>query len=222
MKISIRPAPHSKGCAVAGRTWCDRFNDQSERCEMECPPGHCCEMKHCWAVGEKLAAILTERGHEVLMASKKYRKGSTDRIARDNTAAALRELMAWEPDVHIAIHTNASSDKGAHGIKIGYPQRKQGSTRSRITESKLLAECIANAQRGIYYAPGRVSVTDAWDFDELSKPNCPAVYIEGCYANSNKQDAQWWHNNMDAIALSYADALDVWWKELTHNASISE
>ena len=222
MKISIRPAPHSKGCAVAGRTWCNRFNDHSERCETECPPGYCCEMKHCWAVGEKLAAILKERGHEVLMADKKYRKGSSDRIARDNTAAALRELMAWEPDVHIAIHTNASGDKSAYGIKIGYPQRKAGASRSRITESKLLAERIAEAQKKIYYAPGRVSVTDAWDFEELSKPDCPCVYIEGCYANSNKKDAAWWHDNMDAIAMSYADALDAWWKELTHNASISE
>ena len=54
-----------------------------------------------------------------------------------------------------------------------------------------------------------------WDFDELNKPCCPSVYIEGCYANSNKKDAQWWHNNMDAIAMSYADALEAWHENFT-------
>lgn len=211
MKVSIRPAPHSKGCAVAGREWCGKFDNNSERCENECPAGYCCEMKHCWQVGEKLRDILIERGHEVLMANKHYRKGSTDRIARDNTAKAINELMAWKPDVHIAIHTNASSDKGAYGIKIGYPQCKKGGTKEKIDASRRLAECIAETQKGIYYAPGRVSVTDSWDFEELSKPKCPAVYIEGCYANSNKKDAQWWHENMDAIVKSYADALEAWW-----------
>lgn len=28
MKITIRPAPHSKGCAWAGRTWCSKFDDE--------------------------------------------------------------------------------------------------------------------------------------------------------------------------------------------------
>lgn len=210
MKVSIRPAPHSKGCAKAGRTWCDRYNDHSERCETGCPSGYCCEMKHCWEVGEKLRDILVSRGHEVLMASKRYRKGSTERVARDNTAAAINELTAWGAEVHIAIHTNASNDKGAYGIKIGYPQTKRGSSKARIALSKRLADCMAAGQKKIYYAPGRVTVTDAWDFDELSKVQCPAVYIEGCYANSNKKDAEWWHNNMDAIALSYADALEAW------------
>lgn len=217
MKISIRPAPHSKGCAVAGREWCNKFNNNSERCETECPAGYCCEMKHCWEVGEKLHDILVSRGHEVMMADKKYRKGSTDKRANDNTKKAMKELMAWGPDVHIAIHTNASEDKSAYGIKIGYPQRRDGDAKERRQASKALAECIAEAQRGIYYAPGRVTVTDAWDFDELSKVQCPAVYIEGCYANSNLKDAQWWHNNMDIIAKSYVDALEKWWKEEGNN-----
>lgn len=210
MKISIRPAPHSKGCAEAGRTWCDRYNDHSERCETECPPGHCCEMKHCWEVGEKLRDILTARGYEVKMADKKYRKGSTERKAAENTKKAMAELMAWNPDVHIAIHTNASEDKSAHGIRIGYPQQKKGSSKARIAESKRLAECIAETQKAIYYAPGRVNTTNSWNFGELNDPDCPAVYIEGCFANSNRKDAQWWHENMDAIAISYADALEKW------------
>lgn len=67
MKITIRPAPHSKGCAWAGREWCSLHDDEPLRCETECPEGYCCEMKHCWEVGEKLRDILTARGHQVRM-----------------------------------------------------------------------------------------------------------------------------------------------------------
>ena len=110
--------------------------------------------------------------------------------------------------------TGAKGDKGAYGIKIGYPSRK-GGTKEKINASRRLAECIAEEQKKIYYAPGRVSTNGNWDFDELNKTCCPSVYIEGCYANSNKKDAQWWHNNMDAIAMSYADALETWTEVMT-------
>lgn len=42
-------------------------------------------MKHCWEVGEKLRDILLERGHQVKMGDKKYRKASTNEKASDNT-----------------------------------------------------------------------------------------------------------------------------------------
>lgn len=211
MKISIRPAPHSKGCAVAGREWCGKFDNHSERCATECPAGYCCEMKHCWEVGEKLEKILIERGHEVKMADKRYRKGNPASKASENTILAMQELMAWNPDVHVAIHTNASESKSAYGIRIGYPQKRYGSVAERLASSKRLAEHIVAENKKIYYAPGWVSSTNGYNFYELNVPKCPAVYIEGCFANSNLADAKWWHNNMDAIAKSYADALEKWW-----------
>lgn len=211
MKISIRPAPHSKGCAVAGREWCGKFDNHSERCENECPAGYCCEMKHCWEVGELLRDILTRRGHDVMMANKKYRKGSPESRASENTVKAMSELMAWQPDVHVVIHTNASSDPSAHGIRIGYPQKRYGSVQSRLDASRRLADFVVAENKKIYYQPGWVSSTDGYNFYELNTPRCPAIYIEGCFANSNKADAQWWHNNMKSIATSYADALEKWW-----------
>ena len=212
MKISIRPAPHSKRCAISDRkSACGKFQDQSNRCETECPAGYCCEMKHCWEVGEKLRDILLARGHQVMMANKKYRKGSTDKIASDNTDKALDELMAWNPDVHIAIHTNASDNSSSHGVRIGYPPKRYGSVQERLDASKRLAECVAAENKKIYWDKGYVTVTDSWSFTELNVPKCPAIYIEGCFANSNEKDAKWWHSNMDAIAASYADALEAWW-----------
>ena len=213
MKVSIRPAPHSKTCAISDRKKaCGKFNDHSERCETECPAGYCCEMKHCWEVGEKLRDILVARGHEVKMADKKYRKGSTDSKASDNTKKAINELMAWGPDVHVAIHTNASSDPSAHGVRIGYPQKRYGSVQSRLDSSKRLADCVVAENKKIYWKPGWVSSTDGYNFTELNVPKCPAIYIEGCFANSNEKDARWWHENMDIIAKSYADGLEIWWE----------
>lgn len=210
MKITIRPAPHSKGCAVAGKEWCSKFNDKSERCENECPAGFCCEMKHCWEVGEILQDILVSRGHEVKMGNKKYRKASTDSKASQNTKNDMKELMAWGPDVHIAIHTNASSSKSAHGVRIGYPQKKTNSDKKRLERSKKLAEFIVAENKKIYWDAAKVATTDGYNFYELNNPTCPAVYIEGCFANSNLQDAEWWHGKAYEIALSYADGLEKW------------
>ena len=211
MKVSVRPAPHSKTCALGDRrSYCGKFDDESHRCETQCPAGYCCEMKHCWEVGEKLRDILLARGHEVMMANKKYRKGSTEKKASQNTVLAMRELMAWNPDVHVAIHTNSGSDNSI-GIRIGYPPVRYGNTQERIDASRRLAECMVAENKKIYWKPDYVASTDGYNFYELNIPKCPAIYIEGCFANSNVKDARWWHDNADAIAKAYADALENWW-----------
>ena len=210
MKISIRPAPHSKSCAWGkNKSWCSKFDNQPLRCETECPDGWCCEMKHCWDVGVKLRDILIARGHEVKMADKKFRKGWPSSKASEETKLAMAELLAWGPDVHIAIHTN-SFDDVVTGVRIGYPDIAYNKgENTRVAESKRLAEAIVAENKKIYHTPSKV-ITTTYNFYELNKPDCPAVYIEGCFANSAKKDADWWHDNMDAIALAYADGIEAW------------
>lgn len=210
MKISIRPAPHSKSCAWGkNKSWCSKFDNDPLRCETECPEGWCCEMKHCWQVGEKLCDILVARGHEVMMANKKYRKGTPSSKASEETKLAMAELLAWGPDVHIAIHTNSFNDV-VTGVRIGYPDIAYNKgENARVAESKRLAEAIVAENKKIYHTPSKV-ITTTYKFYELNKPDCPAVYIEGCFANSAKKDADWWHDNMDAIALAYADGIEAW------------
>jgi hypothetical protein len=116
----------------------------------------------------------------------------------------------------VAIHTNASDKPASHGVRIGYPKERYGSDPQRLAASKRLAECVAAENKKIYWDKGYVTVTNSWDFYELNVPKCPAVYIEGCFANSNERDARWWHDNMDAIAASYADALESWWAKEGH------
>lgn len=210
MKISIRPAPHSKSCAWGkNKSWCSKFDNQPLLCETECPEGWCCEMKHCWQVGEKLRDILVARGHEVMMADKKYRKGQPESKASAETKLAMNELMAWGPDVHIAIHTN-SFDDVVTGVRIGYPDLAYNKRENERCERSLkLAEAIVAENKKIYHTPSKVKAT-TYNFYELNVPACPAVYIEGAFANSAKKDADWWHDNMDAIALAYADGIEAW------------
>lgn len=206
MKITIRPAPHSKGCAHVGMDWCSKFQGQPLRCETECPDGFCCEMKHCWEVGEKLRDILIARGHEVKMGDEKLRKAEDD---TPNRKADMAQLMAWGSELHIALHTN-SAGTSVRGVRIGYPmiEKNEGEER-RVQRSYKLAECMVKAQKTIYPLPDKVK-SCTYNFYELNYPDVPAVYIEGAFANSNEADGRWWHENMDAIATAYADGIEAW------------
>lgn len=209
MKISIRPAPHSKGCAVDGRSSCDLYQNHQEKCATLCKETMCCEMKHCWELGEALRDILIARGHDVKMADKKYRKGWPSSKASQNTRDAMAELMAWSPDVHIAIHTNAAG-KTVTGVRIGYPDiTNNAGEKARVDESRRLAEMIVRHNAPVYHTPSNVKTT-TYNFSELNSPTCPAIYIEACYANTNLQDARWLHDNIEAIARSYADGIEAW------------
>lgn len=209
MKISIRPAPHSKSCAHVGRGWCSRNDDHPEMCETNCPEGWCCEMRHCWEVGEKLRDILVARGHDVKMANKKYRKESTTEKANAGMKKAMQELFDWGTELHIAIHTN-SADSYVEGVRIGYPAIANNKGEDeRCRRSERLAELVVEENKKIYHTPSKVRTT-TYNFYEINKPTCVAIYIEGAFANSNKRDGDWWHGNMDAIAKSYADGIDKW------------
>lgn len=209
MKISIRPAPHSKGCAVDGRSSCDLYQNHQEKCATKCTESMCCEMKHCWQIGEALEKELIARGYQVKMADKKYRKGWPSSKATQNTKDAMAELLAWAPDLHIAIHTNAAGAT-VQGIRIGYPNiaNNAGET-ARVAESKRLAELVVKTNKAIYHSPDKV-LTTTYNYYELNKPDCPAIYIEAAFANTNKQDAEWVHGNIERIATAYADAIDQW------------
>ena len=211
MKVSIRPAPHSKGCAVAGRTWCDRYNDQPERCETECPPGYCCEMKHCWKVGEALEKELTARGHTVYMANKKYRLGAPSDVAAQNTKLAMAELNAHNPDLHIAIHTNANGNASVRGVQAMYPPACYG---KRTERSKALCKAIAVAMEPIY--DGKVKTRE---YSATETNTCPGAgcYLELGYGNTNPQDARWVHEHPAEIAKALADGMEAWWKSEGHD-----
>ena len=166
-------------------------------------------MKHCWEVGEKLRDILISRGHKVKMADKKYNKGYPDTKANDDMKKALKELLAWGSELHIALHTNSAS-AGVRGVRIGYPALENNKDEpERCRRSERLAKYVVAEIQKIYPLPQKV-LTTTYNFYEANVPKVPAIYIEGAFANSNVEDGKWWHENMDAIATAYADGIEAW------------
>ena len=108
MKISIRPAPHSKSCAWGkNASWCSKFDNQPLRCETECPEGWCCEMKHCWQVGEALRLNL-RRGDTISRCSvSQYILMLPKANYEDSCMVCRRVITAFhKTHPHIAVRIN--------------------------------------------------------------------------------------------------------------------
>ena len=207
MKISIRPAPHSNRCALDGRKSCDLYQNHQEKCAEKCTESMCCEMKHCWLIGDALEKELTRRGHTVYMADKKYRKSWPGDKATQSTRDAMQALNAHSPDMHLAIHTNANASPTVRGVQAMYPPAKYG---ERTEKSKRLCSSIADAVKKIYDA--RVSTRE---YSAIETSSCPGAgcYLELGYGNTNVQDAQWVHEHPLEIACALADGIESWWQQ---------
>jgi len=214
MKISIRPAPHSKSCAIDGRKSCDLYQNHQDKCAANCTADMCCEMKHCWIIGEALEKELTRRGHTVYMADKKYRKRWPEAKAAQSTRDAMAELNRHNPDMHLAIHTNANSNKNVRGIQAMYPAAKYG---ERAKKSQRLCRCIIDALGSIYDA--KLSTRE---YIATETATCPGAgcYLELGYGNTNIADAKFVHEKPQQIACAIADGIEAWWKSEGHDLPI--
>ncbi|MBQ3150111.1 MAG: N-acetylmuramoyl-L-alanine amidase [Clostridia bacterium] len=119
----------------------------------------------------------------------------TARRDKNSTVAeAISESNIFRPDLHIALHSNASPDESAGqntGPEIYY-----------FTESKdgkAAAEAIADEIAKIYPNPDNVKVIPVRnELAELSRTTAPSVYVEVAY-HDNPDDSEWIVNNLDAI-----------------------
>lgn len=200
MRITIRPAPHSKQCAL-GSQGCTKGRNNPAACQT-CDT--CCERKHCVMLADALAAMLRMQGHEVHIIGDEYALGHPAAKANAYAYAAMRKVADIAPGLHIAIHTNSAA-ASVRGVRIGYPKDDS----ARAARAYVLAELVADRNRAIYPIPSKVQ-TCTYDFLELNRPDCPAIYIEAAFANSNAEDARWVHGNVTAIAQSYADGVRDW------------
>ena len=165
----------------------------------------CCEMKHCWQVGEALEKELTVRGHTVYMADKKFRKRYPSDKAEQSTRDAMAALNAHNPDMHLAIHTNANGNENVRGIQAMYPAARHG---ERAQRSQRLCQAIINALGKIYDA--KLSTRE---YVATETAACPGAgcYLELGYGNTNKADAQFVHERAPEIAAAIADGIEAWW-----------
>lgn len=203
MKISLRPAPHSKRCATYSGA-CNLYMNHQEKCAAHCK--RCCEMKHCWIIGEALKEELEKRGHTVYMADKKYRKRWPESKAAQATKDAMAALNAHKPDLHMAIHTNASSNKNTRGIQVMYPPARYG---ERTKKSIAACKAIADALKKVYDLPGNVTTRE---YSATETNTCPGagVYLELGYGNTNAKDAAFVHERVQDIVRALADGLEAW------------
>lgn len=130
----------------------------------------------------------------------KWKRGPrrAPKSGEDGTAMmlqAVRESDSWGADVHYVSHTNAFN-----GTVRGYrPMIYPGSARGK----KLAAAIIAQRKK-IYDQP--ISLVERADLYELRVPTAASYYEEHVF-HDNKADAQWFHQNLRAIAESTARGL---------------
>lgn len=111
-----------------------------------------------------------------------------------NVTQFIDQSNELNPDLHLAIHTNAAPEQLA-GLLRGpqvfyYPQSASG---------KRGAEIFASNLRVIYPNPSRVRVIPTAELSELERTTAPSVYVELGYHDS-QFDAEWITQNIDLIA----------------------
>ena len=116
----------------------------------------------------------------------------------DNVTQIIDESNEINPDLHLAIHSNAAPEQLAGLLRgpqvLYYP---------RSTSSRRGAEIFASNLRVIYPNPSRVRIIPTAELSELERTNAPAVYVELGYHDS-QFDAEWITQNIDLIARNLA------------------
>lgn len=158
-----------------------------------CAVAGCDETTHNNRYLDELEPYLTACGIQ-------WRRGPrrTPRSAEDGNLLmqrAVRESDDWGADVHYVSHTNAFD-----GTVRGYrPMIYPGSARGRR-----LAELLTARRRTIYDGP--ISLTERSDLYELRVPAAASYYEEHVF-HDNSEDAEWFHENLRAVAEQTARGL---------------
>lgn len=104
----------------------------------------------------------------------------------------------YKPDLHYALHTNASGgQQTARGHRV-YICARGG-------KAETFADILVRRQAEIYGSAGRVVVPQT-RYTEIFATDAPAVIDEIAF-HDNAQDARWVHENLDAIARNKAQAI---------------
>ncbi len=103
---------------------------------------------------------------------------------------------ALRPDLHLAIHTNASPGHNVRGVRVFYyPGSEYGKT---------YAEKFFRALSGLF--EGRHAVKENYSLYELRKTVSPAVYLELDF-HDTVDGAKWLINNKELIANTLCNVI---------------
>lgn len=119
-------------------------------------------------------------------------------------ASSIAQSNASGADLHVAIHSNASSPELSgllSGTDIYYnPSNPQ---------SRDFAGLLQDEFRQIYYEPDNVEILPTGELGEVLRTRAPSVLIETAY-HDNPTDEQWIKNNIDPIAQAIARAVELY------------
>ena len=142
----------------------------------------------------------TEEQYMNLLADKMvpYLDASGIRYTRNTpsmtAASSIAASNAGNYDLHLALHSNAAPE-GRYGTVRGsivfyYPGSAEG---------QRAAEIIADGLKAIYPLPNLVRAEGTTAIGEVRRVRAPSVFLELAY-HDNEADANWFVNNLDAIA----------------------
>ena len=114
----------------------------------------------------------------------------------DNMTTRCAKAKEWGADFHIAIHTNAFSDKTVHGTETYY--------HSSDAKGKAFAAALLKAVGAL---TGCARASKSYDkLIELNTPTCARAYIEVDF-HSNPERAEWIVSNAKAIGEAIAKTI---------------
>ena len=122
-----------------------------------------------------------------------YKRGAR-RVPKSNEdsnallSRAVKESNEFGADIHYVSHTNAYNGKAKGYRPIIYPGYK---------DAQRLAEILIEKRKEIY--SGDITLNTRTDLYELKATKATAYYEEHVF-HDNKEDAVWFHNNMNLIA----------------------
>lgn len=134
-----------------------------------------------------------------------YLKASGINFVRNNPEDSLSKTIAdsnaGNYDLHLAIHSNASSaDRAgsATGVQVYYyPTSSRG---------ERFANIITDNYKGLYFDPSKVTAIPTTRLAEVRRTKAPAVLVETAF-HDNPTDAQWIRENIDGIARTLSQSI---------------
>lgn len=118
-----------------------------------------------------------------------------------NVTGAIADSNAGSYDVHLALHSNAAPESltgKLRGIDIYYAPKS--------SDSRELANTIANDLKMIYPLPDKVRAVPTYSLGEVLRTKAVAVLCELGY-HDNYADEAWIKSNLENIARNIADSL---------------
>lgn len=123
-----------------------------------------------------------------------YTRNTPEMTAATSIAASNRGNY----DLHLALHSNASSNGSAMGGEVYYYPYSSKSQRA--------AEIFANNFKMIYPYPNLVETVPTTTLGEVRRTKAPAILFEIAY-HDNRQDADWIKANINNIARNLVISL---------------